>query len=355
LKHKKLPVKIANAIEALAFKMMWIKDQQKGIVGTRAFERYPGAMSFNELSDEKYYVQVTRRQATVRALLGLGLTEGGLRMNSMTLSAIGRDLANCFLNRPRGGGNRKVRNAIINWIEEPDKPFKKISPDIMGIKSATSAEKAIVRSCLRSSVISSAEDYDIDRRNRLIEAMEKGDDPSMPDLETIKENLMKHSKGKNQVKDIETAEAFDDMLGAARQIVQKCASFLENSDNVSAKNLSNKLDEDLNALKTNAQGFIENAEFSRKRHTDASKFASKIISTENVNVLKEIVMRDGKILCYSGESVHKGHLFERRIEIGTETTPSLHEDEYNDGSEESSTTDKVNQLFTLWRDCEKTK
>jgi hypothetical protein len=350
LDGERLSVHIANAIEALAFKLMWFADIE-GVTGVRAFEKYENAMSYDELSNPKYYVQVTRRQATVRALLGMGLATGGMRMNTMSLTQAGRDLAHSFLYRSGGGRNRQIGNALINWIKNPHKSYERIPPEPMGAYTATTEEKSIVRACLCSSEGDGNDGKGMNRRVRLIEVLNKIQNSDMPDLDIIKSNLRKTPFGSSQAEEIETAVAFDDLIGSARNVIQLCASYMENADQKPAAILSDKLGENLDLVKTNAKRYLDNIEQSNKDHRDAIEFAEKIVGLNDADLLVGIVLRDGKILSYSAGKIYKGPLFKRHIDLEKEMTQASLEENEDEGVEEISTINKISQLHKLWKDC----
>ncbi|MCF6156157.1 MAG: hypothetical protein E3K36_13140 [Candidatus Brocadia sp.] len=161
------PVKIANAIEALACKLVWEQDQNQGVRGKRAFNKYRDARSFKEISQPKYYVRIPYRSSTVRALSGLGLTRG-TRFNSMELEPNGLVLAEAFLNQKKGGqGGKSVRNAITDWIGG-DEIGKGNIVDGLWRDGVTGEEKQISRDRLRADSKDSLADRG--RRARLIEA-----------------------------------------------------------------------------------------------------------------------------------------------------------------------------------------
>jgi hypothetical protein len=342
--------KIANAIEALACKLIWHKNnQEQGIRGKRAFVRYPSAWSFQELSQQRYYVQTTFRQSSVRALSGLGLANGGARFNTMALQPLGKDLASRFLG--------KNGDALRDWINAKD-PFSK--PKIgdewsgpqraarwLGRLNADYKEKQLVLERLRTNDGSS----DSDRRRRLIDVFEDGIDSGLPEL--------KKKLSPQQLKEIEASEAFDALLGSGRNLIHKCASSLDGSRWKPVKDLINDtaLDEAIRDLKTQATNFIAKAE-DRQRlhllHEDAKGFASDIMrkNGDNASILANVISRDSEILiCTDSNRIEQGPLFDHYRVNESKNASSGKEDDKEIGSEESSTANKIRQLFMLWKDC----
>ncbi len=320
-----LASRIANAIEALACKLILKDNSNANVRGKRAFRRYPDAWLFKELSQPMNYVQVTYRQSAVTALLKLGITEGGMRFNSMSLSPIGEELANAFLNI--------IRNPLLNWIDGGDFPESGKKVNWLSQKYAGNTENQIVRDRLRADTIDNGNNPH--RRRLLIDAFGKLVDVDMP---AIKKEL-----NYDQVSEIVTAESFDYMLTTARNLIYKCAEDLKNAQSKPIKDLAKENVNIIIELKKKALNFLKHSEVSKKIHIDAKSFADSIHSAETEDILQKLISRDGSILTCSDRKIWQGALFDRRQEI---------EEDRNVGSEEYSTKNKISQLFTLWKDCE---
>ncbi len=331
------PAKIANAIEAFACKLEWNanKDEYAGR-GKRAFNRDDDVWGFKELSDKKYYVQITYRMSTVRALTGLGLATG-TRFNSMELTPTGIDLSKMIFNQRgvgQGGGN--IQNVLKKWINQESIPTQGNIFQCLGRNSATNGEKQIV--CDRIMADSNDSLSSPQRRKNLINAFDLRF--KKPDLGVIKGKLRKEGF-EDQVYDIKSAEAFDAMLECGRNVVYSCAESLaagiSTSELAKNKNLGN--------LVSAAKEF-EKAKGAK--HKDADAFAKSVVNEKKPEkMLKSIINRDGNILRVSGEKIVKVDLFDRRRETGSNNGEALEDV----GTEESPTENKIRQLFTLWKDC----
>ena len=343
--NKDIPAsRIANAIEALACKLIWkVDNTANGIRGKRAFLRYPDARLFKELSRSKYYVQVTFRQSSVSALLRLGMTEGGMRFNSMLLSPIGEDLAKMFLTH----GGSDIHKTLSNWINGESFPASGDKVKWLGRKYASSKEKKIVADRLLANT--NDDISHLQRRSLLIAAFGNRNNVNMPELQDVKRKL-----NQNQVSEIETAEAFDTMLVTARTLIHECAGKLESAQSKPITDLAKEkeIKKTIEAIKENAQNYLKRAKDSNKIHKDANKFAHSIINNAGEeDILEKVVLRDGAILTCSDRKIWQGTLFDRRQVIKGEDIRPENEEDNNVGPEEYSTINKIRQLFTLWRDC----
>ncbi|MBT3367681.1 MAG: hypothetical protein HN416_11045 [Nitrospina sp.] len=333
-------VSIANAIEALACKLMWKQnDETGGIKGKMAFGKYPDTWGFKELSQSKYYVQVRFRQSTVRALLGLGLTQGGFRFNGMELTSQGEDLANAFLSQ------NWVGKKLLEWLDGKTIPKTGKIVKGLGRYDATADEKEIVRNRLCTDV------YDEiglpSRRKNLIRVLKNR--KNMPALKNIKEKLLLEK----QVQEIETAEAFDAMLCKAQNLIHECARELESAQTSSIDILAKKLPKSILELKGLAGEYLEMAQECGKSHPDAKNFAQEVQESDReIILLEKVALRDGSIVAFSDGKILQGPLFDRHKQIASCSSEQNNgEDEKEVASEESSTTRKIEQLFSLWRDC----
>ncbi|MBM4066070.1 MAG: hypothetical protein FJ266_10605 [Planctomycetes bacterium] len=331
------PVKIANAIEALACKLAWCKDQNQGVRGKRAFNKDKERVvwSFKELSQPQYYVRIPFRSSTVRALSGLGLTTG-TRFNSMVLTQNGSDLAEAFLNQKKGGqGGKSVRKAITDWIGGD-----KIGNIVSGLwrDGVTDEEKEISRNRLMSNSNDS-----FGRRAHLIEAFGNCDELN---LDSVKKNL--HP---DQVIEIETAQAFDGLLKTGRDLIHKCAEIIDEDNIRVAGRLADRVDEMLEKLRSAANRYQECVNKSKKPHHDARDFTEICSCDSDEKLLLKVIERDGVILKTTEENtIEKGHLFSRHKEISENGENERGEEVV--GTEESSTELKIRQLFKLRRDCQ---
>ena len=354
--HYHKPVKIANAIEALACKLAWNKHPDgnpQGIRGKRAFDKYKDqdAWSFKELSQPKYYVRIPFRSSTVRALSGLGLTEGS-RFNSMELTENGSRLAGAFLSQKKGGrGGKSVGESIKDWIsgDEIGNPGG-IIVDGLWRDGVTDEEKQITLVRLMATANDSLADSG--RRAHLIKAFgncNKVNDEL--DLDSVKKNLQP-----DQVFEIETAQAFDELLKTGRELIYECAKIIDKDNIRVVGKLADKVDkmpEKLpKELRSAAKRFLECANKSKKGHADAANFMNEILSCDNdEKLLLKVITRDGVILkSAEGNKIEKGPLFSRRKEMDEGAGNEIR-GEFA-GMDESSTEYKVRQLFELWRNCQ---
>jgi len=341
------PIKVANAIEALACKLQWEREQENySGRGSRAFARDREGVfwSFNNLSDQIYYVQVTYRQSAVRALSSLGLAYG-TRFNSMQLSTIGHDLANAFFYQNDGSSSkRSIYPALNNWINDSTRVIPKNTLQVITRDDPTFAEKRIVMDLLLSESVDNLSD--VHRRPRLISAFGKNLERP-PDIATLKKRL--NTKNKEQCDNIDTAIAFDKLLSASQMVIHCASGLIESDPRITISGISEN---------DNLQIFLSNVRESAvifdvtkgKKHPNVSEYVSEIIQecSSSMDLLIAIVKRDGNILRYSNERIIKGPLFGHHKDISDADTGQQEQV----GTEESSTEHKIKQLFSLWRDCQ---
>lgn len=336
------PVKIANAIEALAGKLAYRKDPENtNLRGIRAYKRYEDEVSFEKLSQPKYYVTIPYRMATVRALYGLGLADQA-RFNSMQLTPAGNDLAEFFLEQDKGGrGHKNIRNALRDWING-ERDIRQV--DGLWKDGITSEEKTLIKKRLLAEVDSKKSDPK--RRFNLLNIYKK---EYLKDDFKIDRIINKLSG--SQREEIELAVAFDDMLSIARKFIHECAELVEKSGPIETDELAKKVPGKIETLIKSAEYFLKLAESLLIAHPESMGFAADLIRLTNKNyeILKYIVARDGAILTNEqGNVINKGPLFFRRREI---LEPDETESEENIIAEMTSTREKIQQLYQLWSDC----
>jgi len=338
-------VKIANSIEALAGKLEYRKTGDVNLRGIRAFQRYEDEMSFDKLSQSKYYVRIPYRMATVRGLHGLGFTNQA-RFNSMQLTQIGNDLADKFLYQDKGGkGGKSIENALIDWIlNEKDINI----PEGLIRQGITDDEKSIIRKRMLSDAVDNMSNPH--RRADLINVYKPSFMKKDFNMEEIKRNLPSA-----QQKEFGIAQAFDAMLSNARELIQECAKKVEDSggSGTTADKIYKKVSKTTNIVVESGKKFLKIGEGSKILHADSVNFARDIcnLDKDEKQILLYVIERDGAILKKEqGTVIKKGPLFFRREEI--KNTDSENDNAEFINSDMSSTREKIEQLYQLWSDCQ---
>lgn len=331
---------IANGIEALACKLRWYDGKEEGIRGTRAFARYEEAWDFSDLSTRKYYVQVTFRQSTVGALRALGFTSGGVRFNTMVLTDAGREMVDLFLDSER------TRNVLERWIDKGALPDSGKTLLVIGQLTGTAAESQLLQKRLLADTIDNIGAPD--RRRYLIEAIKPVSGKAAVSLGKVKSQLKDAQR-----LEIETAEAFDRMLDAARAVVHSTAHCLEARSEAENSFVVRKVMPEIRKLSATAKHYVAKARESKKAHPESLMFADAIVQGKVPQaVFDEVIKRDGAIVSAFGlQHVARGPLFDRRHRAGDATRTQDAERDQADGQalEDSSTKLKVDQLRRLWR------
>jgi len=332
------PTRVANGIEALACKLEWEENRkQYNKRGKRAFERDEDddVWSFKSLSDRMHYVQVTYRQSTVRGLSGLGFATG-TRYNTMDLTLIGDDLCDVFLET---SGSRIV-NELLAWLNGESICKTRRMANGIGSLGSNNEEKKITRE--RLCAASCDRLGDPQRRGMLIEAF-GANRTNMPHIGSLKRQLPE-----DYVNDINTSIAFDQMLSCGRSVIHKCAQLIADKQRPVVATLAQNKTLRL-ALEEATEAANKFQRMKGKKQCDAISYASELLSPSisNARRLSNIILRDGHILDCSGDRVTEGHLFDRRKELNGSAFAA----DEDVGQEESSTENKIKQLFKLWGDC----
>ena len=184
-KYSKTSTYVAHAIEALANKIYWEKNQNEqniSALGINGFKKYPGVWKCDSLLD--YYVKSnTMRQSTVSALKNFNLVNGGT-FNSFSLEPRGEIIADSFLSI----GNN-IREILKNWIKGAGIDIEKLAP--ITFNNISKNENKLIVDVLKS--------IDPDgniRRKELWEIFESG-------------NSYKKLSDEQHKKDIELVESFE--------------------------------------------------------------------------------------------------------------------------------------------------
>lgn len=362
MQGKQSAIAIAHGIEALGNKLEWYCTVQSSrmdlrLRGIRAFARSQNSWTFNELSQKKFYVQITHRQQCTRALpsdSGLCFTQGSNRFNSMSLTTVGSEIAMAFLDRSGvGQGSPKLRTNLQNWVNgefdpvsNPEKLKVLLSP-----LSPTEEERRLVLGRLQSMLPASSEVglRDPQRRERLIRFLDEKvqSNADWSDTGSLMRWLETTSDGSIHAKDILTAIAFEDMRTAGVKLVGHIAQILSNATAPlpvidCARNTS--VTGDINTFRDTANKYLLSAEDGRNLRPDAREFAEAAL-LDDIGIIRALLRREGRILSLSGDAIYPGPVY--RFEFsGFDAVQDTDQEAHFQGRPS-----RLFQFIALWRDC----
>jgi len=364
MQSKHSAIAITHGIEALGNKLEWFCAETSDradlhLRGVRAFARNENAWAFRELSQKRFYVQITHRQQCTRALpvdTGLGFTQDSSRFNSMVISTLGKELASALLDREGvGQGLPKLETNLRRWIAgefDPKTNLIKLKP-LLSPLSPTKQECSLVLGRLHSLVPALGEvglRNDPRRRERLLRFLEGKvrDNNDWSDTESLLSWLETTPEGRTHAKDILTAIAFEDMrlagvnlLGSIAKILGSALARLSLKDCV--KNPS--IITNIAAHRKAAKRYLHCAKGGNNSRRDADAFAQEALKEDNTEVICTLLKRDGRILSLAGDAIYPGPVYR----------PDLRgSDMEQDPDQETSFEGRPGRLFqfiALWRDC----
>ncbi len=363
--YKGKAVAVAHGVEALACKLEWActlaeARRDLAVPGKNAFRRNPDAWDFSDLSQRRFYVQVTQRQVTTRALpldTGLGLCDGSTRYSGMVLTAGGAALSNAFLGQKGlGKGSPRLGSNLQGWIfgsfpAGSASGWERLR-ELLGPFSATAAERELVRGRLASHLSSSTDLGRMDpaRRSRLMEFLDAHvvGEPAWADTDALLAWLAIHG-GETHAADIRTALRFEELRAAGVNVVAEMVRVASQAGvNVGVAVCAKTAD-----IRGAIERCREAAELYRlaaaaggNGRTDALGFACEV-DGKHADVVKALVLRDGRILTLAGETIWRGPAWR----------PEMQSEEYSEnleGLEGAPAAGRPGRLFQfvgLWRDC----
>lgn len=356
-------IAITHGIEALGNKLIWScteEDIRKElrIRGIRAFTRNEDSWAFSELSQKRFYVQITHRQQCTRALpvdTGLGFTQSSSRFNAMVLTSIGEELAKFLIDRG-GVGRSKLETNLKAWVANAFDPASNVGnkdklKDLLSPLSPTDEERKLVLGRLQSMVPASTEVglRDPHRRERLILFLDREvrKQINWSDTKSLLRWLDAMPGGGLHAKDIRTAIAFEDMRLAGVNLLGRIAQLLGSTTaRLTLKEcVANSLIKtDIQKYRDTAKKYLTSSEQGMNSRPDAMTFAQEA-SLDDLGVIRSLLKRDGRILSLAGDAIYPGPVYRSDFR-GT--------DAEQDPDHETNFEGRPSRLFqfiALWRDC----
>jgi hypothetical protein len=275
----------------------------------------------------------------------------------MVLTATGEALANAFLGQKGlGKGSPRLGSNLQGWIGRNFSAGSASGRDrlreLLGPFSATLAERQIVRGRLASHLSSNTElgGRDPARRARLMDFLDShvGSKPTWADTDALLVWLATHG-GETHAADIRTALRFEELRAAGVNVVAELVRVASQAGvNVAVAVCAKTAD-----IRVAIERCREAAELYRlaaasggNGRTDALGFACEV-EGEDADVVKALVLRDGRILTLAGQTIWRGPAWR----------PEVQSEEYSEnleGLEGAPAAGRPGRLFQfvgLWRDC----
>ena len=345
----------------MACKHAWWNEAKGRFRGTNAFKRYEDTWSFRQLFQPRYYVQITYRQAAVRALGaqgGLGFSQGSRRFNAMTLSPHGEELAKALLGQRNIGGTGTLSACLVAWIGgndargRYDTVGRALSPWRTVEGGIPDAEGKLVLARLKARATGGpGAQADPAGRDRLLQVFEelgalRGEEPPLEELY----QALEERDAMAQVARIKASVAFNAMYNHARGLVHACAMELDKRevDEAPMEEVAGWMVSALSRLADLIKEYESLAKVAGAEHADARTFCTTYREAEDLShQLLAIVQREHNIIEFREDrrAVGQGPLFKARQDLEAE------EDEEEVDAEDGLQSARLRQLLRLWRDC----
>ncbi|SES87311.1 hypothetical protein [Thorsellia anophelis] len=308
-------IPVANAIEALAFKVTMLKNKgavDKRVKGlTKLLLRPFTDFSYKNISKTGFYLVQPMRMSTAQALIPLGLaSSSNSRFNSFTLTDLGNELI-------KKSGAKDLIEILANWVSgDPKLNFSGRVPSNLSCLNVNEPLPKDALKLLREVLVkSSLEGYKEDsirRRNALcwMETLHQNEEP-IDFNSTQPENLSSEHWA-----DIKIGAHFNHVKFLALQVLNQIEGTIadKTSTGITVESLA-KNDSIIDAIKL-LSDLATNFLNYNNTHPDALKFCRECSLNKNVDGIKSVitnlVSRDMSTLIIQGNSIRPGEAFENR-------------------------------------------
>jgi hypothetical protein len=346
------PSAISHALEALGCKLEWYENpDSERLLGKRAFGRddADGVWAFEQLRSRRHYVQNTYRQAAVRPIregVGFGFVTGS-RFNTFSLTDIGKQLANAFLDQVAGGKNGRVSPKLEDWIRGGDLPFTPALHKALMPSSPCEAERALVD----KRVFGVADDA---CKRRCDAAKALGTSTKLRDTLEIAA-LLRDAGHVAHADDVVAARSFGFMLDRARDVAALISERVHESKQ-GWPVAETAGDQDIKAavghLKESGKDFLRDADAAKFAEPKSRAFA-QALAGNIVPVVTHVARATKEVFSVAEQRVMQGPLF-RVVETTDAMRAALESEDGADALEPDSTgrTFRLANLHSLARDME---
>jgi hypothetical protein len=300
-------IEIANAVEALA---CWLALDQNGwqsdsrLLG-RLKMQGKTELSFRKVRQQGFYVTQPMRMRTVQPLLALGFVDAGSeRFNSFVCTEIGRTFIEVAYQayRPK---NRSVLNNLLGWMQGDDDCVR--TDHSRRALSPTEPLRNEAREILRERIIQGPTKIG-GRRSNLLEWMDElGDTPN----QQITWDRQPKSLEDDHWRDVRVGGHFFVAREAAFEVLDSVEMYLGNKSEQRLSLTSDLPDQTKNAINTlreRSQMFLKE-DYDPSPGGLAKKFCKECSEQDAAGILKNLVMRDGRVLQLSGNIIVPGAAF----------------------------------------------
>jgi hypothetical protein len=356
------PTAICHGIEALACKLeFWANPNSPSprVLGRRAFGRdaEQDVWSFHQLRQPAHYVRNTHRQAATRAIRadgGLGFARGS-RFDLLELEPVGRKIAENFLEQRVGQGRMSLRKWLRGWLEDhqgvPSHPkalLQALSPE-----RATVAERELVYSRLVGRSTPAGE-----KRKRLAHALGRAENLKSIGGDGGVVDCLRKAGHSEQANEIVVARAFGTMLDRARDTVAILTHAVElGRGGVKLANLArdSALKKSIKDLRTTSKNYVgkvnELNAVAIKGVATSRDFSNAVVAGEDMEAIRILVERCGKLLGLADGVVTRGPLF--RVVDATDEGSALEDGVASIEPDGTGRTFRIANFHSLLRDAER--
>lgn len=306
-------IQCANAIEALGCWLGYDASKWSGHARLRGISKLPRVheLDFATLRQPGFYVSQPMRMAVAQALVPLGLATGtSQRFNAIEITAEGLALLEGAFGsyRPKG---RELLAHLVNWtagqssLLRTDAVVKALSPS----EPLQSRAREILRDRLELGGAQESQDCKVRRRaalewtNQVIKAPEKAS-RSWSDRPIA---ITSDAHWLDLVAGAHLSATRDAALALLDAVEQRLA--LASGERLTMANASQLVIDELAVLREHAAKFLATG------HTDseARLFCRECSRDQSVDILRNLLIRDGRVLRAVGSEVRPGSAFRRQI------------------------------------------
>lgn len=346
------PSAISHGLEALGCKLEWSENpHSERLLGKRAFGRdeEDDVWAFGQLRSRRHYVQNTYRQAAVRPIregVGLGFVTGS-RFNTFTLTDVGKQLADAFLDQVAGGRNGKTGPKLEQWICGGDLSFTPALRKALAPSSPSERERALVD----KRVFGVADDA---CKRRCDAAKALGTSAKLRDTLEVSESL-RDAGCAGHANDVLVARSFGFMLDRARDVAALISQRVDASKlgwPVGEATSDQDLKGAISSLKESGKDFLKNAEIANFTESKSGAFA-QALAGNIVAVVTHVARATKEVFIVAEQRVMRGPLF-RVVQTTEEMRVALDSEDGADALEPDSAgrTFRLANLHSLSRDLE---
>lgn len=333
-------IQVANAIEALACWLAFSANGWRPDARLRGGMKMPhdADLSFATVGARNFYVIQPMRVATVQALPALGLVESRAeRFNAFRCVQAGRDLIDTATAgyRPH---HRSVLEVLVDWVCVPSKKVN--TPALRDVLSPLEPLSAAARELLHHQLVQGGNEA-AHRRGAALEWME-----------SLRSSEARAATWQDKPPMLDMAHWLDLYSGALFSLTRDAAIAVLDQIEEEVGGLSDqrlRLDTPLPpsvthrvaALREHARMFIE-ANHDPTPADEASRFCRECLADDDADVIRRLLVREGRVLRLRGEIIVPGAAF-----VGARQPESASNADDEGAETQSGDTDNLPEAISL--------